>query len=229
MEKYKPDEFWEEKFSTNFNLKAVGTDDFNEFYNKWLYKSKVSAFEMMVKKNGITIEGTKVLDIGCGTGFWIEYLVEKGADFVYGIDITKKSINKLKERYPNLEFKKVDFGKEGIDLGRKFDLAIAIDVIYHNIDDSSFYNIIDNVAKHLKKGGKWILTGHFCSQPHQKAKHVKARPLKTYEKAFHDHNLKIEDVLPIYFLMNRTFSKKYDYITPKFLNFMAPFLYLVDK
>jgi ubiquinone/menaquinone biosynthesis C-methylase UbiE len=43
------------------------------------------------------VAGKKVLDVGCGTGFWSVYLAKSGAS-IWGIDISPKSIEVTKKR-----------------------------------------------------------------------------------------------------------------------------------
>lgn len=49
------------------------------------------------------LEGSTVLDLGCGEGESLEYLFSKGAAEVWGIDISSEQINRAKERFPQFE------------------------------------------------------------------------------------------------------------------------------
>ena len=51
-------------------------------------------------KQGWTLEAGGVLDIGCGTGFFTGYYLDRGAE-VTGLDIATVSIERLRERFPS--------------------------------------------------------------------------------------------------------------------------------
>jgi len=46
------------------------------------------------------LENAKVLDLGCGEGQSLEYLYNKGASEIWGIDISKEQIFKAQKRFP---------------------------------------------------------------------------------------------------------------------------------
>lgn len=52
---------------------------------------------------GISLEGTRVLDVGCGTGYFLHRLREYGAGECHGIDLMEQRIAEGRERYPGLE------------------------------------------------------------------------------------------------------------------------------
>src|SRR6478736_9632574 len=57
----------------------------------------------------------EVLDIGCGTGFYIDlWKSELGAKRVAGIDITKIAVDNLKRKYYGEEFFLVDISSDDV-------------------------------------------------------------------------------------------------------------------
>jgi predicted rRNA methylase YqxC with S4 and FtsJ domains len=71
---YKPKNYWQNRLKNNFKLRGVGHLSFDDFYNQWLYKAKIRTLEKALGTQGITIADKTVCDIGCGTGFFVEFV-----------------------------------------------------------------------------------------------------------------------------------------------------------
>jgi SAM-dependent methyltransferase len=52
---------------------------------------------------GVRLAGARVLDVGCGTGYFLHRLREYGAGECHGIDLMEERIAEGRERYPALE------------------------------------------------------------------------------------------------------------------------------
>jgi len=81
-------------------------------------------------QNKISLDRTKILDLGCGTGYWTKKLNDKIAKTI-GIDVSGEFIQKAKENYSNLEFYKMDFHKLDF-LDNSFDCIYADNVLEHS-------------------------------------------------------------------------------------------------
>ena len=152
---YKPKEYWEKRLESQPNLKGVGCAGFNETYNKYLYSLKASALDKILNKYSITIKGKSILDVGCGTGFFVDYYNKKGAKKITGLDITEVSVSMLKERYPACNFQVADISNPNINLEEKFDIINAFDVLYHITDDSKFETATNNISSLCAGGGSY--------------------------------------------------------------------------
>lgn len=85
-----------------------------------------------------------ILDVGCGLGNWIEVAKKMGAEDITGVDgsYVDRSLLKIDED----EFVECDLTKP-FDLGRKFDLAICLEVAEH-LPDSSAEGLIKSITNH---------------------------------------------------------------------------------
>jgi len=93
------------------------------------------------------IEGMNVgsvLEVGCGSGRYLEHLKELGWQ-ITGIDIQNKG----------KDFIHIIDVENGFELGQKFDLILACEVIEHIIDTEYF---LENLSKHLKENGRLIIS-----------------------------------------------------------------------
>lgn len=98
--------------------------------------------------------GSKILDIGCGTGHHVSSLAAKGLD-VLGIDISKSMIDKAKQNYPNYNFKVEDASNGSTFEQDSFTHILCMYfTIYYFKDKTQFFN---NCYKWLMPGGYLIV------------------------------------------------------------------------
>jgi 2-polyprenyl-3-methyl-5-hydroxy-6-metoxy-1,4-benzoquinol methylase len=101
------------------------------------------------------IVGGSVLDIGCASRYgrpdWLHGLIAQHVTELVGIDINADTVKKLKAEGYDVELGDArDF-----DLGRKFDVVFAGELIEHLDDVRGF---LGSVKRHLKTGGRLVLT-----------------------------------------------------------------------
>lgn len=98
-----------------------------------------------------------VLEVGVGTGRFFLEALEKGAD-IYGIDISRNMIEKLKEKLDKKYHSRVfiqDVVNMSID--KEFDLIIApFRVFSHIIEVKDQIAALNRIYEHLKDNGKLI-------------------------------------------------------------------------
>lgn len=142
----------------------------DEFYRKTLRPDRQKSYKMIVRYilKSIKPDIKSVVDYGCGAGWFLYYFKKYGIEDLVGIDPNKKLLTALdKSLKENIRF--MDLTKR-IYLGRKFDLAINVEVLEHingGCEDIS----IENITRHsdllifsaatLGQGG-W---GHVNEQP----------------------------------------------------------------
>lgn len=104
--------------------------------------------------------GMQVLDMGCGSGYnaslMIPHLGEKGG--LTGIDISPEMEKQFRRRF--LHDPRVSFINQRIDvpfdLGQRFD-AVFMSFVLHGFPHEVRFTILDNVSRHLKPGGYFLL------------------------------------------------------------------------
>lgn len=93
--------------------------------------------------------GEKILDIGCGYGFFTDYFRSIGAD-AFGIDGSEKMIEIAKKRYPMTNFSVADITKPlNIESG-KFDMVFS-NQVFMDIENIDF--VFSECSRLLKTGG----------------------------------------------------------------------------
>ena len=95
-----------------------------------------------------------ILEPGCGEGRGIELLAHKSKSYM-ALDKIQSVIDKLKPRFPNVEFRSTFFPPFTELKDNSFDVVISFQVIEHLKDDLGFLKEIHRV---LRPGGKAIIT-----------------------------------------------------------------------
>jgi len=201
---FDPRTYWEERLREHPDLEGVGCEGRSQLWNEFLYKSKVRAMNRALDKLGVNLRGCKALDIGTGIGFWIDYLLEKGADSIMGIDIAPSSIEFCKRRYSNMKNIGIIYGDISDDafMSEKswggYDSITAFDVLYHIVDDRKFCVAIKNIANALKPGGYLFLSDTLFSSGDRisPGQHVRLRSLNKYREELNRNELDIVYLAP---------------------------------
>jgi cyclopropane fatty-acyl-phospholipid synthase-like methyltransferase len=148
-----------------------------------MYDEAKRVFIALCKNQGLDFSNIRMLDIGCGTGFYAQIFRENGGRNYVGIDIADTLFGKLREMYPDYEFCKKDVGMQ--ELEGKFDLIIMIDVTQHITDDVKFSYAMQNVKSHLTKDGTFIVTSWLNDKLRTSCYEV-SRSMEAYNRQFPD-------------------------------------------
>lgn len=103
------------------------------------------------------IKPCKVLDIGCGEGFYAIYLASKGFD-VTGIDISENAIEIAKEnaKKQNVKIKFMPLDVDNLEeIKDKFDFVFEWAVLHHIFPERR-QKYIEHIKKILNENGKYL-------------------------------------------------------------------------
>ena len=107
---------------------------------------------LKIKKDKVnSIEGLKILDIGCGGGLISEPMTRLGAK-VTGIDASEKNINiaKMHSKESGLEINYINTSPEKLKNFETYDVILNLEIVEH-VDNVDLY--IKSCQKLLKKNG----------------------------------------------------------------------------
>lgn len=222
---FDPVDYWNKRLDREFTLRGVGHTIFSNGYNRWLYARKDRMLKRVFAGLSGKLAGRQVLDIGCGTGFFVQRYLDQGAD-VTGVDISRKSIAELSRKHPGTEFRELNISRpDGRFENRNFDIINMWDVMYHIVDDQGFEQACENIASMSKAGTRFVVTDLFASDGViRPAEHVAFRTRREYEAALGRFGFVEEVTYPLYRFLNRSFPWP-DALT----NLLAPFFYLMDN
>jgi 2-polyprenyl-3-methyl-5-hydroxy-6-metoxy-1,4-benzoquinol methylase len=164
-------------------LRAVCSYAMPSFYNGYIHLTQQLALAPHLR----VAPGTAVLDLGCGIGRWSRRLARRGANVV-GVDLAPSMIEEARKRTARASLQ-IDYRTgdlRTLDLGRTFDLVLAVTVLQHILDDGEFARAAANVARHLRRGGRAVLLEAAPSRPNATCDtHVfRARTAAEYVGAF---------------------------------------------
>lgn len=132
------------------------------------------------------IRPKSVLDIGCGYGNWLKVFKNSGAKEVLGVDGDYVEKEKRRRFISDEEFFPYDLTKE-LNLGRKFDLAISLEVAEH-IPASSADAFVKSLVNH---SDTIVFSAAIPNQGGQN--HFNEQPLGYWIKKFQSHGYHFYD------------------------------------
>ena len=162
---YDSAEWWDKSFYTEgISDEQTLASNKNPISSRYHYCSVELQILKHIYNQDINTEGNSVLDIGSGSGHWIDFYRSLGFQKSVGIDISQFSVNHLENKYSNDPNIKIYQGKatDVIDqLNIPFNLVNAIGVMFHIVDDSEWSDTIKKVAKLIPENGLFIVGGEF--------------------------------------------------------------------
>ena len=138
------DEWW------NANGKFKPLHSFNPIRLKYIIEKCISHFNLSKEKT-MSLQGLKILDIGCGGGLISEPLSRLGAK-VTGIDASRKNIEvaKIHAKKSNLKINYINTSPEKRKISEKFDVVLNLEVVEH-VDNLDLF--LKSASDLLKENG----------------------------------------------------------------------------
>ncbi len=154
---YNAKRYWRDRHSKyRFNLQGVGNKTLSVEDNRNDYLEARSVFLSLCRDTGLDLSSSKLLDVGCGTGFYAEIFMDNGGTHYLGVDIVDVLFDDLRSRFPGYRFRKLDVAQE--EIGETFDLIVMIDVTQHITSDPKFSYAMRNVRASLSERGVFVVT-----------------------------------------------------------------------
>jgi SAM-dependent methyltransferase len=186
-EGYRADKYWRDRFSSyGNNLRAVGRADLSLEENERAYSEARATFLSLCQQEKINFTDARVLEIGCGTGFYTKILSEVGVKQYVGFDITDILFAQLKQEFPAAQFRKGNVSQDEIE--GEYDVIVMVDVTQHITNDDFFAFAMQNIRSHLSETGVFIVTSWLRDKA-QINFHEVARPMSEYTKEFPDYEI----------------------------------------
>lgn len=163
----------------------ISADSFDASAFEFLFQMEQKHFwhvgrrEMILdalRRNTPNLAGSRMLEVGCGNGSVLAYLMQNGAN-IEGGDIFREGLGFCRKRVASVALYQIDI--LALPFKDEFDIIGAFDVLEHVEDDEK---ALEEISRALKGGGNLILTlpAHkFLWSRHDEASHHRRRYSRT--------------------------------------------------
>ena len=196
--------YWDERLRTHGGLTGVGYASLPESFNRWMYRVRRRVFDRVLDGLDVDPGSARVLDIGSGTGFYLERWDAAGAAEIEAMDISATAVARLRSRFPDVTVHHGDIGNPEAVAGLegRFDIVSAMDVVFHIVDDAAFDRAVRGIAAVLRDGGLLLFSDNFIRGTERRLPHVVHRRLEDVRAVLQRAGLEVVERRPMFVLMN---------------------------
>jgi len=210
MTNFNAEQYWEKRLLEKWGLQGVGFSGLGRYYNDWLYKVRKRVFYRHIPPLFKDWSEIDVLDIGSGTGFYVNLWRSLKVKSVTATDITSISVEKIKEKFPDVECFQLDIGKNlpGNFSNKQYHIISAFDIFFHITDDNCYQKAIENISQMLQPGGIFVLSELFIHTDTVRTQHQVLRPLNEIEAMLKKTGFEVQLRAPMFAFMNYPVDSK---------------------
>ena len=199
--------YWEDRLQAGPSLETVGWLGLGRGFNTWMYRVRAYLFvarvRRMLRRLGLDPARMRVLDVGSGSGFYVDLWRRIGVRDISGCDLTQASVSLLQRRYPHASFKQADIGDAIVPFEENaFDAVSCMDVLFHIVEDERYDRAMRNCGRLLRAGGLFIFTDNCLHAQERRGVHQVSRTLAQVETAAAAASLTVLERKPVFVLMN---------------------------
>ncbi|MBI2658322.1 class I SAM-dependent methyltransferase [Candidatus Woesearchaeota archaeon] len=124
-------------------IAATGNPDY------WFGTHKEDNYQRLARITEFTkvpLNGTKCLDVGCGTGDFSKFLRKNGVSGYFGVDVYEPSLHFAREKYPHEKFKLIDLLEWETD--EKFDYVFCSGGLSTRLDSDN-YDFMESMLRKI--------------------------------------------------------------------------------
>jgi len=175
-------------------------------YNRQIYERRLEVLdEMLLRYANGPVEDLRILDIGCGSGFYTGYWAARRVRDYLGVDISSDTVEHLSDLYPQYRFLQADVTNSDIatlaDLP-PFDVVTIFDVFYHMVNDDRFANAVAHIGALVADTACVLVMDQLSTSRYQLSRHVVYRGKDSYLATFQQHQFDlVDDELLFHFLV----------------------------
>ena len=189
--------YWQDRVGAGADLGVVGHRSVGPAYNRQIYERRLEVLDAMLARHvSKPAAELRVLDIGCGNGFYTDFWAARGVREYVGVDISLATVGHLAERFPDYRFVHQDITDADAavltDSG-PFDVVTVFDVFYHIIDDHRFAHAVALAASAAAPSGVVLVMDNLFEHRYQLTRHMVYRPRAAYFETLAAQGLQLAD------------------------------------
>ena len=199
-DRFSSGEYWQKRVQGDIDLGVVGQRSLGRAYNEYIYKRRTDVLQEILASIHFDPGLYNILDIGCGSGYYVSYWHTLGIRQLQGVDISADSISKLQKLYPEYTFTQADITEEDSakHLAGKFSIITIFDVLYHITDDEKVRTLLKTVSACLKEDGYVIIFDQLCKHDYMLSPHVKFRSEEMFASLLRQADLGVIKKEPLF-------------------------------
>lgn len=197
--------YWEDRLRKNWSLAGVGYLGYGVHYNRWLYRLREHVFAKHVAPLCQNSRDLDVIDVGSGTGFYVDLWMTSGARSVTACDISPFAVQQLAAKYPTLKVCQLDIGNDldnAAIRNEKFAIVSAFDVLFHIISDEKYQRAIANISALCAPGGYFVFSENLPRYRAIRTQEQANRRLENVSSLLEASGFRIIRKVPMFVLMN---------------------------
>jgi SAM-dependent methyltransferase len=204
---YQPKAYWRTLHERG-DLSAVGQSGLPATLNRWLYRSWARSVTRLAKRAGLPRAGTRMYEVGAGTGYWVDHWRNLGVTRIDGCDLTEIAVETLNRRYADVgRFITADISELDPTAVGSYDFVDCHNVLLHITDEARFDQALENIGRLVAPGGSLLLAEPILfdatfERPFNATMSSRARPLARYVDGLVATGLRLAVVEPYAVMAN---------------------------
>ena len=193
-----PIEFWETRHASVNEWQAGGDRALSLSRNRAFYSHRLGLLVGIIDYYFYR-SSLRILDAGCGKGWFTGQLVLQGHD-VHGVDSSSKAIEICRRHRPGsyTQGRLSDFASAEL-----FDVIYSIDVLFHILDDREWSNSLARLVSLLSVDGLLVVTDDPRAERYLLGDYIVHRSLGEYRSLLEPMGLRLIEQLPYRYAGNQ--------------------------
>jgi 2-polyprenyl-3-methyl-5-hydroxy-6-metoxy-1,4-benzoquinol methylase len=195
------EEYWDERHRSGTELLSGGDMTYDDAANEAFYAVRLGRLLDVVGHQSSVIAPLRILDAGCGKGYFSRALSRVGHR-VDGIDASAVAIEHCRRLAGGPSY--AESSLTAWTSSELYDLVIAIDVLFHVLDDEEWEASLGNLAALTRLGGRVVVSDwDDVDRDQQFGTYMLARARNRYERHFPARGLRYDGFTPYRFRVSR--------------------------